>query len=117
MRTQGSEARAKNFDEVAVGYSEDEARIEASRCLLCPKRPCTEGCPVGIDIPDFVKALREGLAWSQRDWIETTADTGVGDPAPSTPEKGKKFLDDVSAKIAEFLVELAEADLADLYQD
>jgi creatinine amidohydrolase len=64
-----------------------------------------------------VKALREGLAWSQRDWIETTADTGVGDPAPSTPEKGKKCLDDVSAKIAEFLVELAEADLADLYQD
>ena len=51
---------AKNFDEVAYGYSEEMALAEANRCIQCPKRPCVAGCPVGVDIPDFIKALREG---------------------------------------------------------
>jgi glutamate synthase (NADPH/NADH) small chain len=52
--------RAANFNEVALGYNAEQALAEASRCIQCPKRPCVEGCPVGVDIPDFVGALKEG---------------------------------------------------------
>jgi glutamate synthase (NADPH/NADH) small chain len=60
MPRQDPKMRGKNFNEVALGYSAEQALAEASRCIQCPKRPCTEGCPVNVDIPDFVKALREG---------------------------------------------------------
>ena len=60
MPRQDPLVRAKNFLEVALGYSEAEALAEAARCIQCPKRPCMNGCPVGVDIPDFIKALREG---------------------------------------------------------
>lgn len=63
-----------------------------------------------------IAALRTGLAWSQRDWIATTADTGVGDPSPATPEKGRRCFEQVTGRIADFLVELAAADLDDLYE-
>src|SRR3972149_10278422 len=59
MPRQEPKVRAKNFNEVALGYSPDRALAEASRCIQCPKRPCTGGCPVSVDIPEFVKALRE----------------------------------------------------------
>ena len=62
-----------------------------------------------------ISALREGLAWTQRDWVAATADTGVGDPATATAEKGRRCVEQVSARIADFFVELAEADLDDLY--
>jgi len=52
--------RAKNFSEVALGYSEEQAVEEANRCLQCPKPICREGCPVNVDIPEFITALREG---------------------------------------------------------
>jgi len=52
--------RAKNFSEVALGYSEEQAIEEANRCLQCPKPICKEGCPVNVDIPEFITALREG---------------------------------------------------------
>jgi len=52
--------RARNFNEVALGYSEEQAIEEANRCLQCPKPICKEGCPVNVDIPEFIKALREG---------------------------------------------------------
>ena len=60
MPKQEPHERAKNFNEVASGYTEKNAMAEAIRCIQCPKRPCVDGCPVGVDIPDFVKALREG---------------------------------------------------------
>jgi glutamate synthase (NADPH/NADH) small chain len=60
MPRQEAAIRAKNFKEVALGYTPDMAAEEASRCIQCPKRPCVEGCPVNIDIPEFIKALREG---------------------------------------------------------
>ncbi len=63
-----------------------------------------------------IEALRQGLAWTQRDWVQATADTGVGNPAPSSPEKGQRCFADVSGKIGAFLVELAAADLDDLYE-
>jgi glutamate synthase (NADPH/NADH) small chain len=59
MPRQEPKVRAKNFSEVALGYSHEQAVIEANRCIQCPKRPCVEGCPVNVDIPEFIKALRE----------------------------------------------------------
>ena len=52
-------ARAHSFKEVALGYAPDMAKEEASRCIQCKKRNCVAGCPVEIDIPEFVLALRE----------------------------------------------------------
>jgi glutamate synthase (NADPH/NADH) small chain len=57
MPRQEPEIRNKNFNEVALGYSPEQAKEEANRCIQCPKRPCTGGCPVGVDIPDFIKAI------------------------------------------------------------
>ncbi|MDI6815006.1 MAG: NADPH-dependent glutamate synthase [Dehalococcoidales bacterium] len=59
MPRQDPKLRTKNFSEVALGYSAQQAEAEASRCMQCPKRPCVEGCPVGVDIPAFIKALRD----------------------------------------------------------
>ncbi|MDH3319396.1 MAG: NADPH-dependent glutamate synthase [Betaproteobacteria bacterium] len=59
MREQEARARAKNFEEVACGYDVDEALREAERCLLCPDQPCVAGCPVGIDIPGFIRKIGE----------------------------------------------------------
>jgi glutamate synthase (NADPH) small chain len=60
MRRQDPKVRAANFKEVALGYSVEEASKEAGRCIQCKKRNCTMGCPVGVDIPEFIQALREG---------------------------------------------------------
>lgn len=60
MPRQDPAARGKNFTEVALGYSAAEAQSEANRCIQDPKHPCVGGCPVGIDIPGFIKALRDG---------------------------------------------------------
>ncbi len=57
MPKQVPEVRARNFDEVALGYSAEQAKAEAIRCIQCPKRPCIGGCPVEIDIPGFIKAI------------------------------------------------------------
>lgn len=63
-----------------------------------------------------IEALRSGLAWSQRDWVQTTADTGVGNPRAATPEKGRRCLEEVGRKIGAFLAELAAADPEELYE-
>ncbi len=60
MPTQEPEVRAGNFEEVALGLTWELARLEAERCLQCAKPHCVEGCPVGVTIPQFIKALREG---------------------------------------------------------
>jgi glutamate synthase (NADPH) small chain len=57
MPKQDPAERVRNFDEVALGYSVEEARLEASRCLACKKPKCVDGCPVGIDIPAFVQLI------------------------------------------------------------
>ena len=51
--------RNKNFEEVALGYTEEQAVEEAGRCLQCKNRPCVGGCPVQIDIPSFIKKVAE----------------------------------------------------------
>ena len=60
MPKQEPQVRAHNFDEVAQGYSQELAVQEASRCIQCKKRNCVTGCPVDIDIPDFVEAVKYG---------------------------------------------------------
>mgnify|MGYP000002899476 CR=1 FL=1 len=57
---QKPEERRRNFNEVALGYTEEQALEEANRCLQCPKPQCISGCPVEIEIPAFIKLLREG---------------------------------------------------------
>lgn len=62
-----------------------------------------------------LKGLRENTAWTPRNWGKVTEDTGVGNPKKATPEKGRKFIEDVTTKIADYLIELAECDLNDLF--
>ncbi|HDN85014.1 MAG TPA: NADPH-dependent glutamate synthase [Candidatus Aerophobetes bacterium] len=57
---QNPEERIKNFNEVALGYSAEQAIQEAKRCLQCKNPPCIKGCPVEIDIPAFIKLISEG---------------------------------------------------------
>lgn len=59
MPTQAPEIRAHNFNEVALGYTEETAVAEASRCLNCKNAPCVNGCPVHIRIPDFIARVKE----------------------------------------------------------
>ncbi len=56
---QKPEIRAKNFQEVSLGYTVEMAQEEATRCLNCKHRPCVSGCPVNIQIPDFIKKITE----------------------------------------------------------
>ncbi|MDP2943524.1 MAG: NADPH-dependent glutamate synthase, partial [Candidatus Omnitrophota bacterium] len=57
LRTRDPNERIKDFKEVALGFSEEEALLEAKRCLACKKKPCIAGCPVDIDIPAFVALI------------------------------------------------------------
>lgn len=60
MPLHDAEARVKTFDEVPIGYSEEMARAEAMRCLQCKKPACIGACPVGINIPAFIKLIEQG---------------------------------------------------------
>ncbi len=60
MPEQDPKLRIQNFSEVALGYTHDNALREASRCLQCKNSPCVEGCPVNVQIPAFIKQVREG---------------------------------------------------------
>ena len=63
-----------------------------------------------------VQALNQGWAWAERQWSKVTEDTGIGDPGKATAEKGRVFFEYLTVKITEFLVELDQADLGDLYK-
>ncbi len=60
MPTQDAKVRARNFSEVALGYSQEVAIAEAERCLNCKHKPCVSGCPVNIDIPNFIGYIKKG---------------------------------------------------------
>ncbi len=60
MPEQNPATRAANFEEVATGYTIEMAQNEAARCLECKHRPCVGGCPVNVQIPDFIKQIKEG---------------------------------------------------------
>lgn len=59
MRTLDQDSRINNFDEVNLGYNKEEAIKEASRCLNCPNPRCVSGCPINIQIPKFINAIKE----------------------------------------------------------
>ena len=60
MPEQQADIRNKNFEEVALGYTAEQAMEEAGRCLNCKTRPCVQGCPVNVPIPEFIAYIREG---------------------------------------------------------
>ena len=64
--------RAKCFEEVAMGYTPEQAQEEATRCLHCKAKPCVSGCPVGVPIPDFIAAVAAGDFLQAYDIIRTT---------------------------------------------
>ena len=60
IREQEPKVRAANFEEVCLGYTQEEAQEEASRCLNCKNAQCVKGCPVSINIPKFISEVKEG---------------------------------------------------------
>jgi glutamate synthase (NADPH) small chain len=74
MREQDPKVRARNFAEVACGYALEDAVLEAERCLMCPDEPCVRGCPVEIDIPEFILKITEK---SMRGAYEAITDTNL----------------------------------------
>lgn len=91
MPEQDPKVRAKNFSEVSLGYSAEDAKAEADRCLQCKTSPCRQGCPVQINIPDFIKKLRdddlEGSAQSLKSFSSLPAVCGRVCPQEEQCEK------------------------------
>jgi creatinine amidohydrolase len=77
--------------------------------------PLSEAGP-GIERRPKIRALRERWAWTPRPWTQVSADTGIGNPKAASVDKGRRYVGEVTRKIADFLVELAEADTDDLYE-
>jgi len=63
-----------------------------------------------------VKGLNESWAWTERKWSSTTEDTGIGDPRKATKEKGKRYFQEVTAKLSELMISLSQLDIDELYQ-
>ena len=72
MPEQDPAVRARNFEEVPLGYTEEMALVEASRCLHCKKPFCVVGCPVEVDIPEFIKLISDGQYSLAARWIKET---------------------------------------------
>jgi glutamate synthase (NADPH) small chain len=98
MPEQPGAERAQNFREVPYGYNEKTAMTEAERCLQCKTRPCVSGCPVGVQIPEFIKLITEGkfieAAWKIKETNSLPAVCGRVCPQEDQCEKlcvrGKK---------------------------
>ncbi len=105
---------ANYFDEPGdhAGEMETSVMMHVAPDLVRPLDEAGDGAERRFKIA----ALREGWAWAERDWTEVTESTGVGSPYAANPEKGARFLRDVTEKIASFYVELAAADLGALYE-
>ncbi|MCU0343318.1 MAG: creatininase family protein [Ignavibacterium sp.] len=63
-----------------------------------------------------IRGMQEGWAWTERKWSKVTSDTGIGNPAKATKEKGEKYFNDVVDKVAQLIIDIANADLNDLYE-
>lgn len=70
LRSPGT--RITNFDEVPIGYSDEQARMEAMRCLMCKHPKCVASCPVGVDIPGFIKCILDGNVGGAAEVIRRT---------------------------------------------
>jgi len=105
-----------NFFDYPDGDHADE--METSLIMyLRPElvRPLDEAGP-GSAKEYRIKALREKWAWAERQWSQVTEDTGVGDPRQATAEKGKAYFEAVTGKVSRLFIELAKADVDDLYE-
>ncbi|WP_149304770.1 creatininase family protein [Pareuzebyella sediminis] len=80
--------------------------------LVLPKGKWGRGAAKSFKI----KAFSEGWAWAEREWSKISEDTGTGNPYKSTKEKGHLFFEDITKKMGDFMLELCEADLDDLYE-
>jgi glutamate synthase (NADPH/NADH) small chain len=72
MPAQDAKARGGNMSEVALGYTENQARLESERCLSCKNEPCVKGCPVGVPIPRFITEIQKGDFKAAADIIKET---------------------------------------------
>jgi creatinine amidohydrolase len=70
----------------------------------------------GIEKKIKIKGIQEGWAWTERKWSKATEDTGMGNPANATIEKGERYFKDIVEKMAQLFIEIANADLNDLYK-
>lgn len=70
----------------------------------------------GKEKKNKIGGIKEGWAWSERKWSKVTEDTGIGNPKNATAEKGKKYFDAVTDKVAQLIIDIAKADLNDLYE-
>lgn len=95
-----------------AGEMETSAMLNIAPHLVAPLAEAGDGHAKTFKL----KAIREGWVWSQREWSAVTADTGVGNPALATVEKGQAYLTETIDKIAAFLQELNALDPSDLYK-
>jgi creatinine amidohydrolase len=95
-----------------AGEAETSAMLHLAPELV---RPLDEAGP-GRARPSRLRGVRDGWAWAPRRWTQVTADTGIGNPAKSTAEKGDAYVNAAVERIADFLVELSALDLNDLYE-
>ena len=72
MPEQDPKVRARNFEEVTLGYTEEMAVEEAERCLNCKNKPCVTGCPVGVKIPEFIAKVKEKDFYGAYEVIKST---------------------------------------------
>lgn len=105
----------KYFDEPGdhAGEMETSVMMSIAADLLLP----LSEAGTGSSRPFKLKGLREGWAWAQRDWVKATVDTGVGDPSQASAAKGKVFLEELTRRIAGYLIGLAESDINELYEE
>lgn len=94
-----------------AGELETSVMLHLARALVRPLSEAGEG----RERRPKIAAFREGWAWAPRPWSQVTRDTGIGNPAAATAEKGERYVSAVVGRIAELLVDLASADTADLY--
>lgn len=95
-----------------AGEMETSLMLYLAPDLVLPPEQAGKGEARRFKIP----GLRNGLAWAPRNWTQITTDTGVGDPTGATAEKGGLFLDAITKELADFLVQLAQADLDEFYE-
>jgi len=95
-----------------AGEAETAAMMHLAPDLV---RPLSDAGP-GRARPSKLRGIREGWAWAPRRWTQVTSDTGIGNPAKATAEKGARYVEAAVARIGEFLIELAALDLENLYE-
>ncbi|MEX0821774.1 MAG: creatininase family protein, partial [Rhodothermales bacterium] len=95
-----------------AGEMETSVMMHVAPDLVLPLEEAGDGAERHFKIT----ALREKWAWAERPWTEVTESTGVGDPSRSNAEKGEAYLDDLTTKVASFYLDLAGADLDDLFE-